>query len=49
MIEKVAEIKDTGTTETVVTLKHPPLFAGATVVVTAFDNAKMNSTFLLRI
>jgi GTP-dependent phosphoenolpyruvate carboxykinase len=23
-----------------VTLKHPPLFAGTTIVVTAFDNAK---------
>lgn len=40
MVAKVTEIKNTGTTETVVTLKHPPMFAGATVVVTAFDNAK---------
>lgn len=40
MMEKVTEIKNAGQTETIVTLKHPPLFAGATIVVTAFDNAK---------
>lgn len=40
MMEKVAEIKHAGKTETIVTLKNPPSFAGATIVVTAFDNAK---------
>jgi hypothetical protein len=40
MVDKVAEMKNVGTTETIVTLKHPPAFAGATIVVTAFDNAK---------
>lgn len=40
MVEKVAEMKNTGTTDTVITLKHPPIFAGATIVVTAFDSAK---------
>ena len=40
MVSKVTEIKDTGRTETVVTLKHPPLFAGADIVVTSFDSAK---------
>jgi len=40
MVEKVAEMKDTGKTETIVTLKNPPAFAGATIVVTSFDNAK---------
>lgn len=40
MIEKVTEMKNTGSTETVVTLKHPPMFEGAKIVVTAFDSAK---------
>lgn len=40
MVSQVTEIKDTGRTETIVTLKHPPLFAGADIVVTAFDSAK---------
>lgn len=40
MIDKVNEIKTDGRTETVVTLKHPPMFANATIVVTAFDSAK---------
>lgn len=40
MIDKVNEIKQDGRTETVVTLSHPPQFAGANIVVTAFDSAK---------
>jgi hypothetical protein len=40
MIAKVTEIKTTGQTDTVVTLKYPPLFEGAQIVVTSFDNAK---------
>lgn len=40
MVAKVTEMKNAGTTETVVTLKHPPIFEGATIVVTGFDSAK---------
>jgi hypothetical protein len=40
MVEKVEQIKTTGSTETVVTLKHPPIFEGARIVVTDFDSAK---------
>lgn len=40
MIDKVNEIKQTGTTQTIITLKHPPTFEGATIIVTAFDHAK---------
>lgn len=40
MIAKVTEIKDTGSTDTVVTLKYPPLFEGARIIVTSFDSAK---------
>lgn len=47
MVSQVTEIKDSGRTETIVTLKHPPLFAGANIVVTGFDSAKgeFNITF----
>jgi len=40
LVEKVVEMKDAGRTDTVITLKNPPLFAGASIVVTAFDSAK---------
>lgn len=40
MIAKATEMKHSGTTETVLTLKYPPLFEGATIVVTSFDSAK---------
>lgn len=40
MIAKATEMKRDGMTETILTLKHPPLFAGANIVVTAFDSAK---------
>lgn len=40
MVEKVQEITDTGRTDTVITLKHPPMFAGANIVVSAYDSAK---------
>lgn len=47
MVDKVVEMKDQGRTETTITLKHPPLFAGADLIVTAFDSAKgeFNLTF----
>lgn len=40
MISKVTEIKQSGKTETEVTLKYPPLFEGAKIVVTSFDSAR---------
>lgn len=40
LVDKVAEMKDQGRTDTVVTLKQPPTLAGANLVVTAFDSAK---------
>lgn len=40
LVSRVYEIKDTGRTDTTITLKHPPLFAGADIVVTAYDSAK---------
>jgi hypothetical protein len=40
MVEKVQEMQTAGTTETTVTLKQPPLFAGANLILTSFDNAK---------
>lgn len=47
LVEKVTEMKGHGRTDTTVTLKHPPMFAGADLVVTAFDSAKgeFNITF----
>ncbi|MEI8365759.1 MAG: hypothetical protein WCF65_05005 [Parachlamydiaceae bacterium] len=47
LVGKVVEMKDNGKTETIITLKNPPLFAGANIVVTAFDSAKgeFNLTF----
>lgn len=40
MVAKVTEMKNAGSTETVITLKNPPLFEGATIVLTGFDSAK---------
>ena len=40
IVDKVVEIKDGGKTETIITLRNPPLFAGSNVVVTGFDSAK---------
>lgn len=40
MIQKVTEMKHSGQTDTIVTLKNPPLFEGATIIVSAFDSAK---------
>lgn len=40
LVNKVIEIKDKGQTDTVITLKHPPMFSGASLVVSSFDTAK---------
>lgn len=40
LVQGVQEVKQDGKTETIITLNHPPLFAGANLVVTGFDNAK---------
>lgn len=40
LVEKVTELKDNGRTDTTVTLKQPPLFAGTNIVVTAYDSAR---------
>ncbi|NGX41889.1 MAG: hypothetical protein K940chlam7_00163 [Chlamydiae bacterium] len=47
IIDKLYTLKVDGKTDTLITLKHPPLFAGSSVVVTAFDTAKgeFNITF----
>ncbi|MCB1149353.1 MAG: hypothetical protein KDK48_04240, partial [Chlamydiia bacterium] len=47
MVKAVTEVKHEGKTETMITLQHPPLFAGAKITLTAFDTAKgeFNITF----
>ena len=40
LVSKVEELKQDGRTETTITLKQPPMFAGTNIVVTAFDSAK---------
>src|SRR5262249_54268378 len=40
LVDKVTEMKEGGRTETIVTLKHPPILAGADLTLTAFDSAK---------
>ncbi len=40
IVSKIYTVKLDGQTDTVITLKHPPLFAEATVVLKAFENAK---------
>ena len=40
MVDTVQEMKDNGKTDTTVTLKYPPLFAGANLTVTTYDSAK---------
>lgn len=40
MVANVTEMKAAGKTDTEVTLRYPPLFEGAKVIVTSFDNAK---------
>ncbi|NGX57951.1 MAG: hypothetical protein K940chlam3_00852 [Chlamydiae bacterium] len=47
LVDSVTQMKTDGKTETTVVLKHPPLFAGAKLTLTAFDTAKgeFNVTF----
>lgn len=40
MVDAVQEMKSKGQSDTIITLKQPPLFAGTTLVVTSFDSAK---------
>ena len=40
IIDKLYMVKVDGRTDTLITLKHPPLFAGSNVVITSFDTAK---------
>lgn len=40
LVEKATEMKLDGKTETTITLKQPPILAGANLVVTAFDHAR---------
>jgi hypothetical protein len=40
IVTNIYTIRVEGKTETLITLKHPPLFEGANLVITAFDTAK---------
>lgn len=40
LVQKISIIEVSGRTDTTLTLKHPPLFEGANLIVTAFDSAK---------
>lgn len=40
MIEKLQTVRTETKTDTIITLKHPPMFAGANLIVTSFDTAK---------
>lgn len=40
LVEKTVQLKVSGLTETTVTLKQPPMFEGANIVLTSFDSAK---------
>lgn len=40
LVKEISTIESQGKTDTVVTLKQPPLFAGANVVLTSFETAK---------
>ncbi|MFQ5728825.1 MAG: hypothetical protein ACE5GN_00500 [Waddliaceae bacterium] len=40
IIDKLYMVKIDGRMDTLITLKHPPLFAGTNVVITSFDTAK---------
>ena len=47
IVDKVYTLKTQGTTETVMTLRFPPILSGATLTVSAFDSARgeFNITF----
>lgn len=40
LVDRVVEMRQDGRTDTMITLKEPPLFAGTTLVVTGFDSAR---------
>ena len=40
MVKSIQTIDQQGKTDTVLTLKHPPIFEGANLIITAYDNAK---------
>jgi hypothetical protein len=40
LVDKLYTISQSGKTDTVITLKHPPILTGAQLIVTSFDNAK---------
>lgn len=40
IVEEMYTLEKSGQTDTVITLKHPPIFEGAQIVVTSFDSAK---------
>lgn len=40
IVDKAYQMELNGRTETTVTLKHPPLFAGANLIITGFDTAR---------
>lgn len=40
MVASVTEMKAAGKTDTEVTLRYPPMFEGAKIIVTSFDNAR---------
>lgn len=47
IVEKIATVETKGKTDTLITLRHPPMFAGSSVVIRSFDTAKgeFNITF----
>ncbi len=47
IVEKIATVETKGKTDTLITLRHPPMFSGSSVVIRSFDTAKgeFNITF----
>lgn len=40
LVDKIQEVKQDGRVDTSIVLKHPPMFSGATVVISTYDTAK---------
>lgn len=40
IVNKISMVASSGKTDTLITLQHPPLFAGSNVVISSFDSAK---------
>lgn len=40
MVNSLKTVHDSGKTETLITLKHPPIFEGANIILSAYDSAK---------